>query len=115
MTKEQNQELQSLTRQYLTKLRGMAKAHGLLSWIDETIKANKRGECESTQKECELLARACDDERISRKDIPEILGISYRSCYENDLFAKVKTLRHVGIYSKISALLLAKKKLLTNK
>lgn len=52
-----------------------------------------------------MLSRCVDDERISRKDIPEILGKSYRQCESDGVFDRIKKLRHVGIYSKISALL----------
>lgn len=105
MTKEQNKTLQSLTRSYLSQLRSKAKKYGLGIWIDEIIEANRRGECESTEKECELLARACNDDRVNRTDVPKILGVSYRTCFDNDIFDKIKTFKHVGIYSKISALL----------
>lgn len=42
--------LQSLCREYLSRLRYMAEKHGLLPWVDETIKANRRHECEATKK-----------------------------------------------------------------
>ena len=115
MGNERKEELQRLARGFLNRLRPIARKHGLALWIDETISANKRKECEATEKECELLARACDDERITRQDVPKILGLSYRACCDNDIFDKLKTFRHVGIYSKISALLLSKKKNLLNK
>lgn len=53
----------------------------------------------------ELLSRACDDERVSRADIPKILGKSYRQSYEDGDFEKIKKLKHQGIYSKLSVLL----------
>lgn len=100
-----NDTLQSLCRDYLVRLRYMAKKHGLLPWLDDVIRANKRGECAATEHEVNMLARLCDDERVSRTDIPELLGKSYRQCNDDGDFDRIKKLRHVGIYSKISALL----------
>ena len=100
-----NEKLQELCRDYLGALRHIAHKHGLSKWVDETIKSNIRGECASTEEEVEMLSRMVDDERISRTDVPKILGKSYRQCFENDDFDKVKKLRHVGIYSKVSTIL----------
>lgn len=99
--------LQSLCREYLSRLRYMAEKHGLLPWVDETIKANRRHECEATKKEVEMLSRLCNDERVSRTDIPKILSKSYRQANDDDDFERVKKLKHQGIYSKVSALLFA--------
>lgn len=101
--------LQSLCREYLSRLRYMAEKHGLLPWVDETIKANRRHECEATKKEVEMLSRLCNDERVSRTDIPKILGKSYRQCFEEEDFEQVRKLKRVGIYSKVSTLLYADK------
>lgn len=110
MTKSEirNNKLQELCRGYLLKLRPLAAKFGLGGFVDNTIKANLRNECAGTEEEVELLSRACDDERVSRTDVPKILGKSYRQAYEDDAFEKVKRLKHVGIYSKVSALLLKK-------
>jgi hypothetical protein len=81
----------------------MAKKHGID--VDSIIRANKRKECEATQKEVEMLARCVDDKRISRTDIPKLLGESYRQSESGGVFGKIKKLKRVGIYSKISALL----------
>ena len=89
----------------------MAKKHGID--VDSIIRANRRNECEATQKEVEMLARCVDDERISRTDIPNILGESYRKSESTGVFDKIKKLRHVGIYSKVSALLFKSKHHLT--
>lgn len=99
--------LQSLCREYLSRLRYMAKKHGID--VDSIIRANKRSECEATKKEVEMLARCVDDERVSRTDIPKILGKSYRQCFEEDDFEQVRKLKRVGIYSKVSTLLYADK------
>ena len=98
-------ELQRLCRGYLFKLRGMARRHGLESVVDGFIEANTRNECEATKKEVEALSRMCDDERLSRTDIPSILGKSYRQCCEDGDFDKLQKLKRVGIYSKLDALL----------
>lgn len=87
----------------------MAEKHGLLPWVDETIKANRRHECEATKKEVEMLSRLCNDERVSRTDIPKILGKSYRQANDDEDFERVKKLKRQGIYSKVSALLFAAK------
>lgn len=97
--------LQALCRDYLRKLRHIARKHGLGSFVDGIIKANLRNECEGTRKEVEMLARMVDDERIERSDIPEALGKSYRKCVEDGDFDRVKKLKRVGIYSKLSILL----------
>ena len=103
MDVQRNEILQAMCRDYLGKLRYMGRKHGID--VDSIIKLNKRGECSATNKEVEMLARCVDDERISRKDIPELLGKSYRQCESDGVFDRIKKLRHVGIYSKISALL----------
>jgi hypothetical protein len=83
----------------------MAEKHGLGTWLQDVIHANRRKECEGTQHEVEMLARLCDDDRIERVDVPKILEKSYRQCVEDSDFDKIKKLPHVGIYSKISTLL----------
>ena len=104
-----NDKLQELCRSYLTQLRPLAERFGLGGWVDETLRANVRKECSGTEEECELLARACHDDRIARTDVPKILGKSYRRCVEDEDFEKLRTLPHVGIYSKISTLLFKEK------
>jgi hypothetical protein len=106
MTKR-NETLQALCRDYLGKLRYMGKKHGID--VDSLIKLNRQKKCEATQHEVELLGRAVDDERVSRTDIPKILGKSYRKSNEDDDFEHIKKLKHQGIYSKVSALLFAAK------
>ena len=103
MPKQRNETLQAMCRDYLGRLRHMAKKHGID--VDSIIRANKRKECEATQKEVEMLSRCVDDERVSRKDVPQIVGKSYRECCDDGTFDKIKTLKRVGIYSKVSALL----------
>lgn len=110
MNKEQKNELQRLARQYLARLKGIATKHGLHEWIATIIQANKRGECAATEKEVEMLARMCDDDRINRTDIPNILGVSYRTCFDKDIFDKIKKLGRKWVYSKVSAILFSKRK-----
>ena len=109
--KQRNETLQSLCHDYLGKLRYMAKKHGID--VDSIIRANKRKECEATNKEVEMLARCVDDERVSRTDVPKILGKSYRQSNEANDFAHIKKLKRVGIYSKVSALIFKSKHHLT--
>ena len=99
-----NETLQALCRDYLSRLRYMAKKHGID--VDAIIRANKKKECEATRKEVEMLARCVDDERISRTDIPKLLGESYRQSESCGVFGKIKKLKRVGIYSKIGAILI---------
>ena len=108
MSRQRNETLQALCRDYLLRLRYMAKKHGID--VDSIIRANRRNECEATRKEVELLSRACDDERISRTDIPKLLGESYRQSESDGVFGKIKKLKRVGIYSKVSALIYKNKR-----
>ena len=107
MTKR-NETLQALCRDYLGKLRYMAKKHGID--VDSIIRANKRKECSATNKEVEMLSRCVDDERVSRTDVPKILGKSYRQSNEDGDFERIKKLKYQGIYSKVSALLYKSRK-----
>ena len=107
MTKR-NETLQALCRDYLGKLRHMGKKHGID--VDSIIRANKRKECSGTEYECQMLARMCDDERISRTDIPKVLDKSYRQANEDGDFEHIKKLKQQGIYSKVSALLYKSRK-----
>lgn len=105
-----NERLQSLCRSYLRRLRYMARKHGLGKFIDDTIRANKRNECEATEKEVSMLSRLCDDERLTRKEVPEVLGKTYNRCCDDGDFDRIKKLRRVGIYGKISTILMKKDK-----
>ena len=105
-----NDRLQALCRHYLSRLRSIACSHGLGVFVDDTIAANKRKECEATEKEVELLARCVDEERMSRGEIPKVLGKSYRRCCEDGDFDAIRRLRRVGVYSTVSVLLHKKPK-----
>ena len=107
MTKR-NETLQALCRDYLGKLRYMGKKHGID--VNSIIRANRKGECSGTEHEVQMLSRMVDDERISRTEVPKILGKSYRQANEDEDFEHIKKLRRVGIYSKVSALLYKSRK-----
>ena len=109
-TKERNDTLQALCRDYLGRLRHMAKKHGLLPQLNALVLANRSGNCVATEKEVAMLSRLCDDERISRNDVPKLIGRTYRECNDANVFGKIKKLKRVGIYSKVSAILYANKK-----
>lgn len=106
MDKTRNEALQRLCRGYLSRLRYVASKHGLLPQLNNLIAMNKRRECVGTEREVQMLSRMVDDERISRSDIPKLLGESYRKSEGRGVFSKIKKLKRVGIYSKIGAILL---------
>ena len=105
MLDKRNTKLQELCRSYLSRLGCLAKKHGLSTWLNNTIQENARGECSSTEEEVEMLSRMVDDERLSRVDVPKLLGKTYRQSNEDGDFEKIKKLHHVGIYSKVNTLL----------
>ena len=107
MTKR-NETLQALCRDYLGRLRYMAKKHGID--VDSIIRANRKGECSGTEHEVQMLSRMVNDERVSRTDVPKILGKSYRQSNEDGDFERIKKLKYQGIYSKVSALLYKNRK-----
>jgi len=106
MSEERDNMLQSIFRCYLFKLHGKADKYGLGCWFDKTLERNLNGECSPTEEECDMLARLCDDDRITRDEIPNVIGKSYRKCCSDGDFNKVRKLKRNGEYSKISALLL---------
>ena len=110
MDESRNETLQRLCRDYLGRLRYVASKHGLLPQLNNLIAMNKRRECVGTEREVQMLSRMVDDERISRTDIPKILCESYRKSESDGVFNKIKKLRHVGIYSKVSALIYKNKR-----
>ena len=88
----------------------MANKHGLCKWIDETIEQTKDPNCKPTEYELEMLARACNEERLQRKDVPSLLGKNYRECVKSGDFERIKKLPRQGIYSKVNAILYANKR-----
>ena len=105
---KRNETLQALCRDYLGKLRHMGKKHGID--VDGLIRLNRQKKCEATQHEVELLSRAVDDERLSRSEVPQVIGKSYRQANEDGDFEHIKKLKHQGIYSKVSVLLYKNRK-----
>ena len=105
-----NDKLQIICRDYLHKIKGIASSYGLGNFIDDTIELNKQDKCHGTEEECNLMARILDEERLERKDVPKLLGKSYRECYHDGTFDKIRKFKRVGIYSKVSALLLLNSK-----
>ena len=108
-SKDANATLQRLVRGYLMKLSHIAKKHGLLPFVKETIKANRRGECAATRHEADMLARLVDDDRLFREEIPKTIGKSYRFCVENNIFNNIKKLKKKGDYSKIDTIMIKDK------
>lgn len=108
--RKRNEVLQRLCRDYLLRLRSLAKKRGLSEWLSEMIEANRNGECKATTAEVDMLSRMVDEERIGRQEIPQMLGISYRQCNDKDYFAKIRKLRHVGVYSRNDAIILGETK-----
>jgi len=102
-----NAKLRQICRNYLQRLRYMADKRGLTSWLNQAIKDTKRKDCEPTEHECEMLGRLVDDERLTRVEVPPILGKGYQDCFNDDDFDKIKKLKRVGIYSKVDTLLYA--------
>lgn len=103
-----DETLQTLCREYLRRLRHLGSKHGID--VVGLIRANKRGECAATRKEVEMLARCVDDERLTRSDVPDVLGKSYRQCVDDGDFERIDKKRRVGIYSKVGAILLRNKR-----
>ena len=104
-----DENLQKLFREYMSRLRYLAKKHGLLHWLDGVIKDNRDRRCEATRKEVEMLSRLLDDERVHRGDIPKILGKTYRQCVIDGDFRAISRLRSVGTYGKTDVLLRKRK------
>ena len=105
----QNATLRKMCRGYLQRLRRHASKHGLTQWLNQAIEDTKRQDCSPTEQEVMLLSRAVDDERLQRTEVPPLLGKNYMECFVDEDFEKIKKLKRVGIYSKVSTLLYADK------
>ena len=110
MYETRNEALQRLCRGYLSRLRHVASKHGLLPQLNSLIAMNKRQECVGTEREVQMLSRMVDDERLSRTEVPQAIGKSYRQANEDGDFERIKKLKHQGIYSKVSVLLYKSRK-----
>lgn len=104
-----NSDLQRIVRSYLKRLSHIASKHHLLPWLKDIIRQNKKGECKATRYEANLLARLVDEEGVLRKDVPKLLGKSYRYCVDNNIFGSIKKLKPKGKYSKIDVMMLKDK------
>lgn len=89
---------------YLNRLRGVAERYGLQGFVDDSIKASTNGECEPTEKECEMLARLADEERLMTKQVPSIFGISYREAFDSGLLESIKKFPRPGNFSTVDTL-----------
>lgn len=108
MDYQSNKTLRTLCCQYLSKLKYIGKKHGID--IDGLIKQTHDPKCKPTEHEVELLSRAVNDERLTRTQVPSLLGKNYRECTEDGDFDRIRKLPKQGIYSKVSTLLYASKK-----
>lgn len=106
MSRQRNETLQSMCRDYLSRLRYMAKKHGLLPQLNNLISMNKRRECVGTEREVQMLSRMVNDERVTRTDVPKMLGKSYRQSVDDDDFSRIRHLPRLGTYLKLDALIL---------
>ena len=100
---KRNNTLQALCRGYLNKLRYIGKKRGVD--VGALIKLTHQKGCAPTEHEVNMLARMCNEERIGRTDVPQVLGKSYRRCVEDGDFDNIKQLPRAGTYSKVSAIL----------
>lgn len=96
------EKLQLLCRQYLKEIKNVAKKYGLGTFVSELAIANKNGDCKADVNDVELLARIAKDERINRLDVPKLLGMSYRQCFDQGIFEKIERFEDRGTYSRIS-------------
>ena len=64
-----NDKLQTICRDYLHRLKGIASEYGLGKFIDETIALNKQEKCQGTEEQCNMMARILDEERLERKGL----------------------------------------------
>lgn len=101
------EKLQEMCRHYLKRLKGVAKKHELSYFVKGLIDANKKGECEASVEDVEMLARIANDDRIKRTDVAKILGVPYRNCTYDDLFENVDRIENRSSYSRVSAELYA--------
>lgn len=102
-----NDTLQRMCREYLTMLKFRARKFGLYKFVTDMIDANTKKECKASEQDVDMLARMCNDDRIGMNDIPPLLGKSYRRCFEDEDFARIKRSNTRKSYNKVSAMLLA--------
>lgn len=110
-----NAKLQSLCRHYLTQLKSLATKYKLGNWLDDLVQQNANGQCSATKDEVIALSRLCDDERITRLEIPPMLNKSYRGCVDDGDFDKIQKLPRQGVYCKVDAMMYIEKERKTKK
>ena len=101
--------LQQLCRKYLKKLYRKARDIGLDKFVERTIAENENGRCTATVEQVNMLASMCEDNRVKREEIPNIVGKSYRFCLTGNLFKRIRKFKDKGIYSKVDAIILKDK------
>ena len=99
--------LQKMCRKYLKRLLPAAKEIGLEEFVVTTIDKNKSGTCVATRQQVDMLASMCEDNRVKREEIPNIVGKSYRFYLTGNLFKRIRKFKDKGLYSKIDTLLLS--------
>jgi len=98
------QALQKVCVKYLKRLRGVAERYGLQGFVDDSINASTRGECEPTEKECEMLARIANEERLMTRQVPPLFDISYREAFDSGLLEDIKKFPRPGNFSTVDTL-----------
>lgn len=96
--------LQKLARKYLHRVSVLADKYNLKNWVQQMLKSNIKGECIASKDDVELLAKIVEDDCIKVKDIPKLLGVSYRHIVDNNI--KFKKLEDRGHISKVDVLLI---------
>ena len=92
--------LQKMCRKYLKRLLPAAKEVGLEEFVVTTINKNKSGTCVATRQQVDMLASMCEDNRVKREEIPNIVGKSYRFCLTGNLFKRIRKFKDKGLYQK---------------
>lgn len=85
--------LQKMCRKYLKRLLPAAKEVGLEEFVVTTIDKNKSGTCVATRQQVDMLASMCEDNRVKREEIPNIVGKSYRFCLTGNLLREYVNLK----------------------
>lgn len=102
--REEQMVIQLLARKYLNKVIPLADKYRLRNYVLDLLNLNLKGECAATKEDVELLAKIVEDDCIKVKDIPKLLGVSYRHIVDNNI--KFKKLEDRGHISKVDVLLI---------
>ena len=76
-------------------------------FVVTTIDKNKSGTCVATRQQVDILASMCEDNRVKRAEIPNIVGKSYRFCLTGNLFKRLRKCQDQELYYHIDTLLLS--------